>query len=192
MINGCYTFKELKNKYNWQTNEGCIESQVRWARNRGVIIEPMFKQGVTYFKIFEESQSTQTKWQLCLTNPHFEVSKEGFIRNAQNKKLLTGKSRNADGYLVVVDPKTKKQYRVHRLIKETFDPIQNMENFIVDHINGVRDDNRLENLRWLTKRQNSQLRDENFAELNQQYQQLILKYGYEEVKNKFNEWLKQK
>lgn len=43
----------------------------------------------------------------------------------------------------------RKHYRVHRLIAETFIP--NPDNKpTVDHINRIRDDNRVENLRWAT------------------------------------------
>lgn len=37
---------------------------------------------------------------------------------------------------------------VHRLVMQAFYPVDNPEVLIVDHINGIRHDNRLENLRW--------------------------------------------
>ena len=45
MLNNCYTFNELKEKFQWTTNEGSIEKQIRFARNRGVEIEKAFKEG---------------------------------------------------------------------------------------------------------------------------------------------------
>lgn len=60
--------------------------------------------------------------------------------------------KNDKGYIVV--SLKGKQYKLHRLIAEAFIP--NPKNKIeVDHINTIRDDNRAENLRWATSKENS-------------------------------------
>mgnify|MGYP003651087791 CR=1 FL=1 len=73
----------------------------------------------------------------------------------KNKTTLMNPYKTKKGYMVITlckNGKGKKFY-VHRLIATTFIP--NPENKrCVDHINGVRDDNRLENLRWLTHKEN--------------------------------------
>lgn len=59
--------------------------------------------------------------------------------------------RTYNGYLVVTVSGSKNQF-VHRIVAETFLP--NPDNKpTVDHINRVRDDNRIENLRWATMRE---------------------------------------
>ena len=40
---------------------------------------------------------------------------------------------------------------IHRLVKETFDPIIDMDKYDVHHLNNNGNDNRLENLIWVTK-----------------------------------------
>lgn len=45
--------------------------------------------------------------------------------------------------------------RVNRLVLLTFCPIDNCENLLVNHINGVKDDNHLWNLEWVTPRSNT-------------------------------------
>ena len=43
---------------------------------------------------------------------------------------------------------------VHRLVMENFNPIADMEKYEVDHLNNNKQDNRIENLQWVTKQEN--------------------------------------
>lgn len=51
-----------------------------------------------------------------------------------------------DGYRMVTWQ--KKRYHVHRMVLETFGPPSPPDKRLVDHINRIRDDNRIANLRW--------------------------------------------
>ena len=65
-------------------------------------------------------------------------------------------SKKKDGYMTIClsNNGKRKRFFVHRLLALNFIP--NPENKTdVDHINGVKHDNRLENLRWLTHKENS-------------------------------------
>lgn len=62
-----------------------------------------------------------------------------------------------NGYVFITCGQRKKKLRVHRIVAETFIP--NPENKSeVDHINRIRNDNRVENLRWVTREENLQNR----------------------------------
>ena len=77
----------------------------------------------------------------------------GFVRTTP-KKLKQFKNNN--GYYQVylmTDDNKQKWFRVHRLVAEVFIP--NPENKpYVDHINGNREDNSIDNLRWCTQKEN--------------------------------------
>lgn len=65
-------------------------------------------------------------------------------------------SLKKDGYLEIplCKDKKRKYYRVHRLVAIAFIP--NIENKpCIDHINTITTDNRVENLRWVTYKENS-------------------------------------
>lgn len=73
--------------------------------------------------------------------------------NINLKKQHIGKG----GYMYIWRGQRKKHLRVHRIVAETFIP--NPENKPeVDHINRIRNDNRVENLRWVTRLENAQNR----------------------------------
>ena len=109
-------------------------------------------------------------------NVNYEVSNLGRVRNSVTKEILNG-YKNSKGYIAV----TKNQYLIHRLVKSTFDPRKDSEHLFVDHINGKRDDNRLENLRWVSPTKNNYYRDENFIPIGELLAEKIIECGYEKV-----------
>lgn len=91
--------------------------------------------------------------------PNYQVSNLGRIKSLSfkgHKREQIIKPRNdKDGYSLITLTKDGKQYtfKVHRIVAQAF--IENPFNKpCVDHINTVRNDNRAENLRWVTVKEN--------------------------------------
>jgi len=63
---------------------------------------------------------------------------------------------NCDGYLVVTLRNSNKTYqgKVHRLVLETFNPVENADKLIVRHLDDVKTNNHLGNLAWGTPQDN--------------------------------------
>ena len=84
----------------------------------------------------------------------YEINKLGQIRRKyKNGKILILKDYNdGNGYRQL--QLCGKIYKVHRLLGKAFIP--NPNNYLeIDHINRIRDDNRLENLRWCNRSMNN-------------------------------------
>lgn len=60
-------------------------------------------------------------------------------------------------YTLVTGLKAPKYKNIlaHRLIKSTFDPIENSDEYTVNHINMNRSKNNIENLEWVTQKENN-------------------------------------
>lgn len=100
------------------------------------------------------------QWKEIPNLNNYYVSTEGKIKNKNDKILKTHINQN--GYeIITITTGSKKEgtrktvnKRVHRVVLETFKPIENSENYDVNHINRNKTDNRLENLEWCTRSEN--------------------------------------
>lgn len=88
-------------------------------------------------------------------DPNYEVDTEGNVYSVRRGGLKLSPKRNWDGYLRIQLWKNNscEYVSIHRLIAETFIPNPENKPF-VNHINGVKDDNRSDNLEWCTQREN--------------------------------------
>ena len=84
----------------------------------------------------------------------YEANREGVMRHVENKKDIGWP--NTNGYILinVRDQSIQKNYFKHRFIFECFHGKINDAKLVVDHINNIKTDNRLENLQSITQSQN--------------------------------------
>lgn len=94
------------------------------------------------------------QWKIIPEYPMYEASTLGNIRRIGRKKNRSF-SKDKYGYMMIQMFHKGKMIckKVHRLILATFKPTDN-QNLQVNHINEDKADNRLENLEWVTPRQN--------------------------------------
>lgn len=85
------------------------------------------------------------------------VTKGGLVyrySKAQDKLVLCKLTQDKDGYFFIGVQKPKvTKVKVHRLVFETF-VSEIPQGYEIDHINTIRDDNKLENLRLCTPKEN--------------------------------------
>tara|TARA_R110000824_G_scaffold360843_1_gene548602 strand:- start:32 stop:472 length:441 start_codon:yes stop_codon:yes gene_type:complete len=88
--------------------------------------------------------------------PNYLIYPQGKLFNKKTNNFLKG-SINSDGYVLVdlFNNGKRSNKKIHRLLAEHF--IENPYNLKeVDHMNRIRNDNKLTNLRWVTHSQNNQ------------------------------------
>lgn len=118
------------------------------------------------------------EWKTLFFDNGYEVSNLGRLRNKRTKVIAKGTIKK-NGY---VDVSVNNQnYRLHRLVLQTWCPNEDYEELTVDHINGNRSDNRLENLRWATREENTAYMMMHRGELNKEITRLLSKHSYEQV-----------
>ena len=97
------------------------------------------------WKLFREGYSYKTGVGTIRNIEPIYISNLGHV---MGRKL----SNNGHGYLIF--HYKSKTYKLHRVVAELFVPNPENKKYI-DHINTVRTDNRAENLRWCTQKENN-------------------------------------
>lgn len=88
------------------------------------------------------------EWRKIDGKPNYSVSSGGDVRNDKTGRIMRLHKGTSGYYQVMLGRKTSPLY-VHRLVAQAF--IENKDSLPqVDHINGCKTDNRVENLRWVS------------------------------------------
>jgi len=86
--------------------------------------------------------------------PNYLIYDDGRVFSKKNNRFLSC-CPNSNGYICYNLGREMKSFKAHRLVAQHYIP--NPENKgQVDHINRQKDDNRKENLRWVTSSENQQ------------------------------------
>lgn len=107
-------------------------------------------------------------WKDILRFPGYQISSHGRVRcfRSFNGGKITDKCRylkpliNKDGYYYVDLYKNRKQVhkRIHRLVADTF--LGPNPDLVINHKDGIKTNNNLSNLEWVTPKENSKLASE--------------------------------
>ena len=93
-------------------------------------------------------------WKTIEFEPNYEVSVFGEVRSK-----ITGRVKslrlNRQGYSRVTLYPSGKTYTIHRLVALTFLNDSFKEGLVVNHKNGIKTDNKVDNLEWVTSKMNT-------------------------------------
>ena len=176
----CFTQSQLIQRYSLK--EKSYPNFIKYMEKRGILLEQQeFCHRPYFYKVLDDSNFIQEEWYES-TDPKIEITKSGLVRNKENKQIYNITTQ--DGY---------KQYRgsdmklhfVHRLVLETFQPIDDSDSYYVDHIDGKRDNNNIINLRWATPQENIIYKYQNWDILKDNFDLLLQQYGYEKLNEIF-------
>jgi hypothetical protein len=108
---------------------------------------------------------SKMEWRKIAGFEKYEVSNDGQVRKTQYEMQRSGYIATRGGYVmkqqlqiggykrVCLSNNVKGYFLVHRLVAIAFIPLVEGKDY-VDHINGDKTDNRVENLRWVTASEN--------------------------------------
>jgi len=93
-------------------------------------------------------------WKPYPLDNRYLVSNTGFVKGPKGT-ILKGSVSNGYYRIGLYNGKQTPKYKfVHRMVLETFCPIENSKDLVVNHKDGNRLNNSLDNLEWCTQKEN--------------------------------------
>lgn len=133
-------FNNCLDNLEWLTQSENVKRT--WERGRKHINEQL-----DYY-VFDSTK--QEKWVPIANYNDYEISNLGRIRTSKTQQIL--KPDNINHYLYV--RLSGHKVSIHRLMMKTFQPIDNADEMQVNHIDGNKHNNQLDNLEWCTGSEN--------------------------------------
>jgi len=101
--------------------------------------------------------SVEIEWRLIPSLIRYEASNTGLIRNSKTLKILKPQNNIYGYYVMTCRPEPCKQIniRVHRAVAEAFLG-KCPDGFVINHIDGDKHNNNIENLEYVTSSENNQ------------------------------------
>lgn len=145
-----YIHKRINDARRRRKCEYTFDDQNRLVINNKIIV---FKNKQTYGDDMNIDENIT--WKECSVNKKYLVSNTGLVKHKRLNRVLKGFNRNGYRQVTLKGENGKQQHMlVHRLVALTF--ILNPENKpYVDHIDGGKINNHIDNLRWATPKENS-------------------------------------
>lgn len=131
-----------------------------WAPNIGKACSGLLKTcGGFQWKLKQQDVLENEIWKTIeLNGTSIEVSTTGRVKN-KSGQINYGSCDGENNYCRIVVGKTKtkkgKHYSVHVLVMQAFSPCQDPTKTVVDHKDGNKQNNMLENLEWVTPLENT-------------------------------------
>lgn len=122
-------------------------------------------------------------WKPWPTNPKYTISSYGKVKGQNGRLMKTSIRKGYETVSLRIDKNKTRMCSVHRLVAETFLP--NFDNDLtVDHINGIKTDNNVNNLCMVSRGQNTRISLDNNNEIYELVRQAINTLGYDETKKR--------
>ena len=171
-----------------QAKKGILLKRIGRGQNKDYTIELIqpqilpkeyFTQHKTKKVIYDNNNLPNEQWVDCYLTNEYEVSNMGRIRDKKSHRIYQGFTDTKKGYQQIsIKDKT---YFAHRVILQSWLPKENLSEWTVEHKNGIRSDNRLENLEWKTIEDNVQQMIFMRGEMNKELTRIIQKFGYDKT-----------
>lgn len=108
----------------------------------------------TEYSPIKTADEQQELWISIKQNCNYEISNLGNVRNKKTKRILKPAISNKGYYLVSLSDNCKMHtYTIHKLVKEHFDRCA-FEYEVINHIDGNKLNNNINNLEYVTQKDN--------------------------------------